>query len=297
MIVLDHLFSFSNELFLHAEGDVPLPSVDTLIPIQMSSIMKLPPGIGESFFMAGVRNTQVLSGYDAHYESLYGTSFASLGEESIQSVQDIADSVSSFIASVLIGESTNVTVSAEYLQDLLHCLAIDGKCAIIEQSLGLKENEITNSLRWGMRAESWVDGQPIDKYAGTYFVNATLWSHSQEGRQPYLLINKKSKSVNYTGSPESICFSCRCCFTASRSVLFSLAPRIFRPQRVVALLPPERHGAKVRFLEGLQGNGQRILHQGQVLCVERILPRRVRYGTDPSLRISELIHSDGAGRV
>lgn len=148
-----------------------------------------------------------------------------------------------------------------------------------------------------MRAESWVDGQPIDKYAGTYFVNATLWSHSQEGRQPYLLINKKSKSVNYTGSPESICFSCRCCFTASRSVLFSLAPRILRPQRVVALLPPERHGSEVRFLEGLQGNGQRILHQGQVLCVERILPRRVRYGTDPSLRISELIHSDGAGRV
>ena len=170
MIVLDHLFSSSDELFLHAEDDTSLPPLNTTIPIQVSSVAKLPPGIGESFFMAGVRNTTVLSGYDDHYESLYGTSFAFLGEESIPSVRAIADSVSSYLASVLIGEPTDLPVSVDYLQDLLHCLAIDGKCGIIEKSLGIKENKITESLRLGAGAESRIDGHPIDKYAGTYFV-------------------------------------------------------------------------------------------------------------------------------
>ena len=177
VIVLDHLFSSSDHLYVHGEEETKLPSVNTTIPIEPSTARRIPPGAGESFYMEGVGNTIVVSGFDEHYEPLYGSSFSSLGEDRIPSIHDVANSVSSFVATLLKKEEMHVEVSLELLDDLLHCFAVDGKCGVIERTLGLEDNVITLSLRWSHSQGSSVDGRPIDKSPGTYDVLLSVWNH------------------------------------------------------------------------------------------------------------------------
>lgn len=176
--MLDHLFSSADRLYVHSEAEMKLPSLNTTIPIEPSTVMRIPPGAGESFFMEGVENTMVVSGFDDHYEPLYGSSLSSLDEDRIPSIHDLANSVASFVAALLKNEETHVVVSMELVDDLLHCFAMDGQCGIIERTLGLKENAITSSLSWHRTEGLSVDGRPIDKSAGTYDVLLLVWNHS-----------------------------------------------------------------------------------------------------------------------
>ena len=148
VIVLDQLYSNSSTLYLHHEPQASLPSFQEAVPILESSEAKLPPGSGESFFLAGINETFVISGYDTQYESTaFGSSFSSLSMEDLPAITDLANSIARFVQSLVFDEGDPVEVEEEYLQQLLACLAVNGDCGIIEQTLHLTENSLTGSLR------------------------------------------------------------------------------------------------------------------------------------------------------
>lgn len=181
--MLDRLLPLRTSLFFHAEPDCPLARFDAALPIQPSTVAKLPPGTAESFYQAGVRRTVVISGYDdAFAEPHPGSVF----QEPVTAaeVAPIASTILAFAlqqlgvnatrASEVTGTSTSLSdvtgtsttifdvaatlpaINGTYLESVLGCLAVDGSCAVLESVLGYEPDSITRRL----------GGEPVDKFCG-----------------------------------------------------------------------------------------------------------------------------------
>lgn len=183
--MLDRLLPLRTSLFFHAEPDFPLARFDAALPIQPSTVAKLPPGTAESFYQAGVRRTVVISGYDdAFAEPHPGSVFqepvtaaqvapiaSTILAFSLQQlgVNDTSTSLSGVTAtSTSLSEVTTTSTSLSevsptlpaingtYLESVLGCLAVDGSCAVLESVLGYEPDSITHRL----------GGVPVDKFCG-----------------------------------------------------------------------------------------------------------------------------------
>ena len=163
--MLDRLLPLRTSLFFHAEPDFPLARFDAALPIQPSTVAKLPPGTAESVYQAGVRRTVVISGYDdAFAEPHPGSVF----QEPVTAVQvaPIASTILAFAMQQLGVNDTTTSLSGvtatlpaingTYLESVLRCLAVDGSCAVLESVLGYEPDSITHRL----------GGVPVDKFCG-----------------------------------------------------------------------------------------------------------------------------------
>lgn len=160
MIVLDQLLPLNHSLFFHAEPELSLSPFAGTLSIQPSSVRRLPPGTGESFYQAGVRATVVITGYDASFANThYGSVFSP--EVVSEEVEKVASTVLEYVAHQL-GVPQPPSINGTYLQGVLNCLAINGTCDVLERVLDYAEGALTKRL----------DGKPVDKDCGALEVSA-----------------------------------------------------------------------------------------------------------------------------
>ena len=144
--MLDQLLPLNHSLFFHAEPELSLSPFPGTLSIQPSSVRRLPPGTGESFYQAGVRSTLVITGYDA--------SFANTHYGSVFSPEVVSEEVEKVASTVL-----------EYVVHQLGVpqpLSINGTCDVLERVLDYAEGALTKRL----------DGKPVDKDCGALEVSA-----------------------------------------------------------------------------------------------------------------------------
>lgn len=149
-------------MYFHAEADAVITPFEGTLSIRPASRSILPPGTGESFYQAGVKNTVVITGYDTVFTNSY---LGSVFHESIdtEKVEKIAATVFEYVLSEL-DVKTEVTIESTYLDSLMHCLALDGNCTVIETTMGYRSASITSQLK----------NEPINKFAGTYNVRVGI---------------------------------------------------------------------------------------------------------------------------
>lgn len=147
-----------DRLFFHYESDVMVPPFSSVLSIEPSTIHMIPPGTGESFYQAGIKNTVVITGYDEQFTNPY---YGSVYHEEIpeEKVNAITATLLDYILTELDLKGA-ASVSQIYLHSLLQCFSIDGNCTVIEEVMNYQVGSITKQLK----------GKPINKFVGTYHV-------------------------------------------------------------------------------------------------------------------------------
>lgn len=164
MIILDQLLPMKDSLYFHSEPGISIEPFSSILSIQPSSVQKIPPGTGESFYQAGITNTVVITGYDDVFETKY---FGSIYHESIDDskLQAISKTILDFILRE-IGITESTEIDTDYLTSVYQCFAVNGNCTVIEDLMGYKRDSITSQLK----------NKPINKFVGTYNVmGSNIW--------------------------------------------------------------------------------------------------------------------------
>lgn len=158
VIILDQLLPMHDRLFFHYESDVMIPPFSSVLSIEPSTVHMIPPGTGESFYQAGIKNTVVITGYDNQFTNPY---YGSVYHEEIaeEKVNAITATLLDYILTELDLKGA-ASVNQIYLHSLLQCFSIDGNCTVIEEVMNYQAGSITKQLK----------GKPINKFVGTYHV-------------------------------------------------------------------------------------------------------------------------------